>query len=336
MITRRQVIYGATAGAGISLLTGCQNNSSLDSSIEFLLAYENNPGEPIDQAAHAWAEMVKEESNGKLKFKLFPSSQLGSKTDLIDQMLAGAPIITIADGAYLADQGVPDFGILIAPYIFKNWEECWKLTESSWYQGISNNLYSRGLKLLSSNWIYGVRHTLTTKPINSLDDLQGMKIRVPNNIIQVEGYKALGATPTPMALGDVYMALQQGVIDGLENPLPVLWNGKFTEVAQELTLTEHVRGSASWLTGAVAFNKLDESLKEILITTAQRAGNENNKIQIDADRLTLQAMNEAGVKVSEVDKYDWREASKMFFRSSYVQRRWSSGLYENVMQELGY
>ena len=88
-------------------------------------------------------------------------------------------------------------------------------------------LEEQGLKIIASNWIYGDRHLLTKKAVRSVSDLKGMKIRVPNNIIQVKGFEVLGAAPAPMPLGEVYTALQQGVIDGVENPLPVLYGGKF-------------------------------------------------------------------------------------------------------------
>ena len=87
------------------------------------LGYENNPGEAIDLGCNEWARLVEEKSGGTMKIEVFPSSQLGAKVDLIDQMLAGAPVITLADGAFYADRGVPDFGILFGPYLFSDWEE---------------------------------------------------------------------------------------------------------------------------------------------------------------------------------------------------------------------
>lgn len=117
--------------------------------------------------------------------------------------------MTLADGAFYADRGVKDFGIVFGPFLFDNWDQCWKLTKSDWYAQESKKLEDNGLKIIASNWVYGDRHLLTKKPVNSLADLKGMKIRVPNNEIQVKGFEVLGAVPTPMPLGDVYTALQQ-------------------------------------------------------------------------------------------------------------------------------
>ena len=125
------------------------------------ICYENHPGEPIDLACREWKKLLEERSGGSLRVELFPSSQLGSKTDIIDQMQAGDSVITIADGAFYAERGVPDFGIVFGPYLFASWDECWRLTESEWYAEQSAKLAENGIKILASNWIYGDRHTLT-------------------------------------------------------------------------------------------------------------------------------------------------------------------------------
>ena len=87
-------------------------------------------------------------SNGGMVIEIFPNSALGSKNELIDQMLLGEPVITLADGAFYADYGVPDFGIVFAPFLFENWDQCWKLIKSKWYADQSKQLEGKGLKLL--------------------------------------------------------------------------------------------------------------------------------------------------------------------------------------------
>ncbi|MBC7239973.1 MAG: C4-dicarboxylate ABC transporter substrate-binding protein, partial [Chloroflexi bacterium] len=92
-----------------------------------MIGYENHPGEPVDLGCNHWKKLIEERSGGTIKVQLYPSSQLGSKNELIDQMLAGIPVITLADGAFYADRGVPDFGIVFGPYLFDSWDDCWKL-----------------------------------------------------------------------------------------------------------------------------------------------------------------------------------------------------------------
>lgn len=298
------------------------------------IGYGNNPGEPIDLAANEWKKLVEEKSNGTMKIELFPSAQLGSKNDLIDQMLAGDSVITLADGAFYADRGVKDFGIVFGPYLFDSWEECWKLTESDWYKDQSAKLEEKGLKLLASNWMYGDRHTLTTKPVKSVADLKGMKIRVPDNTIQIKGFEALGATPTPMAFGEVYTALQQGTIDGLENPLTVLYNGKFHEVAKYLILDAHVKNFTTWIAGADFFNTLTPEQQEILMETGREAGIYNNEIQEKLNTEALESLKAEGVEVIDINKEEFKEAAMKFYSLPEITSEWSEGLYDTVKKAM--
>lgn len=323
----------------IMVLTGCsQEQDSMDAkskvaekkAIVLQIAYGNQPGEPIDLAANEWAKLVEERSGGSMKVQVFPSAQLGKKGDIIDQMLAGDNVITIADGAFLADRGAKDLGILFAPYIFSSWDDVWKLTESDWYAEQLKIVEGTGLKVLTSNWIYGDRHTLTTKPVAKVSDLNGLKVRVPNNKIQIKGMEVLGATPTPMAFGDIYTALQQGVVDGVENPLGVLYNGKFHEVAKYLILDAHVKNFSMWVGGIDMFNSLTSEQQEILMTAGNDAGLFNNGIVGDSNKTALDTLVAEGVIVTEIDKSEFEKAALSFYELEEITKDWSDGLFETV------
>lgn len=333
-----------TAVMILSMLVGCSSPASNPATsdkpaqdvkpVVVQIGYENNPGEPIDLAINEWKRLLEEKSGGTMKMEVFPSSQLGSKNDIIDQMMAGASVITLADGAFYSDRGVPDFGITFGPYLFGSWDECWALTESDWWNDQSNKLEEKGLKILTSNWMYGDRHTLTTKPVRSVADLKGMKIRVPNNTIQIKGFEVLGATPTPMPLGEVYTALQQGTIDGLENPLPVLYNGKFHEVAKYLTLDGHIKNFTTWVTGTEFFNSLTPEQQQLLIETGNEAGLYNNSIQEEITQETLEKLKAEGVEVIEVNSSEFEDAAKKFYELPDFTSKWSDGLYDKVKESM--
>lgn len=343
---KRSIVIVLTLLMVLTLLVGCgqqestispEGNGSVESEQEpvvIQIGYENHPGEPFDLACNEWKRLIEEKSNGSIKVEIFPSSQLGSKNDLIDQMLAGSSVITLADGAFYADRGVPDFGITFGPYLFDSWDECWKLIESDWWKEQTDKLEEKGLKVLAANWIYGDRHTLTTKPVKNVSDLKGMKIRVPNNTIQIKGFEVLGATPTPMPLGEVYTALQQGTIDGLENPLPVLYNGKFHEVAKYLTLDGHIKNFTTLICGAEFFNTLTPEQQQLLIETGYEAGVYNNKLQEEVTQETLEKLKAEGVEIIEVDSQEFKEASKEFYDLPTFTSQWSEGLYETVKKAM--
>lgn len=329
----------------LAILSACGSNAKKEISsngetpsenepVVVQVGYENHPGEPFDLGMNEWKRLLEERSNGTMKMELYPSSQLGSKNDLMDQMLAGDAVVTLADGAFYADRGVPDFGIVFAPYLFETWDECWKLTESDWYKEQCRKLEERGLKILASNWIYGERHTLTTKPVKKPEDLKGMKIRVPNNKIQIKGFEVLGAAPVGMALGEVYTSLQQGTIDGLENPLPVLYNGKFHEVAKYLTLDGHIKNFTTLVCGTEFFNSLTPEQQQILIDTAEEAGVYNNDIVLEVEKETLEKFKAEGVEVIEVSQEEFRKASEAFYSLPEFTSIWSEGLYETVKNSM--
>ena len=317
----------------ITLLAGCggQQSASKDGKVVIQVGYENNPGEPFDKGVNKWKELLEQKSNGTMTIETYPSSQLGNKNDLIDQMIAGQPVVTLADGAFYADRGVKDFGIVFGPFLFDNWDECWKLVKSQWYADKSKELEGKGLKLLGSNWVYGARHTLTTKPVNTVEDLKGLKIRVPNNGIQVKGFEVLGAVPTPMPLGDTYTALQQGTIDGVENPLPVLYNGKFQEVAKYLILDGHVKNFTTLVCGAQFFNSLTPEQQKLLVETCEEAGLYNNEQQAASEKEVLEKFRSEGVTIvepSDTVLAGFRNASQKFY--TLPDFGWSNGLYDTV------
>ncbi|QTQ17049.1 C4-dicarboxylate TRAP transporter substrate-binding protein [Treponema parvum] len=319
------------------VFAGGANESSAAKKMTIQIGFENSMSEPVGQALKKWQSLVAEKGDGSLVIELFPDSQLGSKNKLIDSMLLGEPVMTLADGAFYADYGVKDMGIVFGPFLFENWDQCWKLIESDWYKQQSSLLEKKGLKLVSSNWIYGDRHTLTVKPVKSVKDLKGMKIRVPSNQIQTEGMNVLGAAATGMSLGDVYQALQSKTIDGAENPLSTLYGRKLQEVAKYLILDGHVKNFTTWVCSAAMFNSLTKSQQELLVSTGNEAGVYNNKLQDAAQDDYLKKMKAEGVQVVEMTpalQKEFRDAAMPFYDKG-SQFGWSQGLYRTVRKAMG-
>ena len=300
------------------------------------IGFENSLSEPIGQGLVKWQELLAAK-DVDLTIELFPDSQLGNKTDIIDQMLLGEPVMTLADGAFFADYGVPDMGIVFGPFLFDNWDQCWKLTESDWWAEQCAKLNDMGIKMVAANWAYGARHTLTTKPVNTVDDLAGLQIRVPTNQIQTKGFEVLGATPVGMSLGDVYTALQQGTIDGGENPLSTLYGRKHHEVAKYLIMDGHVLNFTNWVCSSMWFDSLTPEQQEALVETGKEAGVYNNQLQAEADEYYKGLMIEEGVTVVEPTEevlQGFRDKAKAFYDEG-ATFGWSDGLYETVCAAMG-
>lgn len=302
------------------------------------IGYENNPGEPIDLACQKWKEVLEDISGGEMEVQLYPSSQLGSKNDIIDQMLAGDNVITLADGAFTADRGTPDMGIQFAPFLFDSYDEAWKLVESDWWAGQSDALAEKGLKIVTANFVYGTRNILTKKPVNNVNDLKGMKIRVPNNTIQIKGIEALGASPTPMPLGDVYSGLQQGTIDGVENPAAALYSLGFYEVAKYLILDAHVLNTTLWLAGTEWFDTLTKEQQGWLEEAANEAGLLSQDLDKKMEAEAIQKLKDNGVTVYTPTKEDmegFKAASMSFYEYPEIKAMFSPDLYDEIIKAIG-
>lgn len=336
---------GAAAATGAAGTAGAaQAESKADAvseakEINVKIGYELNPGEPVDLGVTEWKRVLEENPDVNFQVEQFPSSQLGSKNDLIDQMIAGDAVITIADGTFFADRGMEDFGILFAPYLFETWEDADALYNSEWFEEQSKKLEEKlGLKILSKNWIYGARYTMTSKPVHKPEDFKGLKIRVNSNVVQVETYKSMGAAPTAMALGEVYTSLQQGTIDGLENPIPTLYNSKFHEVCKYILMDGMIKNVSLWICGLDFYNSLTPQEQEALVAAANQGGEVNNVEVSKAEADCLDKMKAAGVEVYELTDEEralFREKTDTVYTNPAVKEQWSEGLYDTVKAAMG-
>ena len=320
------------AAAADTTAAAAADNGSSNAETVLQVAFENSISEPVGQGWEKAQEIIKEKSGGKMAIEIYPDSQLGDKSSLIDSMLLGENVCTLADGAFYADYGVPDFGIVFGPFLFDSWDQVWKLVDSDWYKEQCGKLEEKGLKIIASNWIYGERHTLTNVPVNTVDDLKGLKIRVPSNEIQSKGFDVLGATSTGMALG-----LQTKTIDGAENPLATLYGRKLHEVAKYLILDGHVKNFTTWVVSADWFNSLPEEQQTWLLETAEEAGEYNNEVQQAADAEYLQKMKDEGVTVVEPSEEvlaGFKEKAQPFYEMG-ADFGWSDGLYDTVKKAMG-
>ena len=291
------------------------------------VGYESHPGEAIDLEVRYWAKLVDERSNGTVKLEPYPSSQLGSKLEVIEQGTMGANVCVLADPGFLGEY-VPDLTILSGPY-FAEWDKLFKLIRTDWFKEQEAKLYEKGLLGLSYNWMLGSRNLVANKPVLKPEDFKGLKIRVPSAKIQIEAFKAMGATPTPMPLSEVYTALTQGVIDGAENPTNVLYGQKHFEAAPNLMLIESVNMLSCWMIGRAYAEKLPQDVLQMLKETCDEAGEYSKKLVPELDDKAAKQIEEAGAKVFAVDKELFREAA----RPTYDKfPEWTPNLYNDLQK----
>jgi tripartite ATP-independent transporter DctP family solute receptor len=193
------------------------------------------PGDPLVVGAEKMKQAVEERSNGKIEVQIFPSSQLGDTQDMMDQAQAGANVGTFVEASRVSVY-VPEFNVLVAPYVFDSVDELAKLVKTPTYDNWNKQLEEKtGLTLLSFNWYQGARNMLTKKPIANPADLQGVRVRTIGQPLWIKTIGAMGAVPTPLAWAEVYSSLQLGVIDGAEAQPSAIRGAKLYEVVSDVT-----------------------------------------------------------------------------------------------------
>ena len=298
------------------------------------LCTEQTDGDPIDEGCDKWAELVDEATDGAVKIEVYPNSQLGAKADLIEMALAGQGVCTIADGSYLMDY-VSDFGVVMGPFLFSDWDSMYKITASDWWADEAKQLEDEGLEIVSTNWIYGERQLMTKTEVKSLDDLKGLKIRVPNNDISIKMFDLLGSAATPMALSDVYTSLSQSVVDGVENPLTTLYNNAFQEVCKNVTMTNHQMTFSNFIMGKDFWDSIPEEYQTAIIDCGKEAAEYNNDLYQKQSEEMVAALEDAGCTVTELDDATYEEfknACMKLYEDSEADGTWSEGLYDQIQE----
>ena len=298
------------------------------------IGYDNNPGHPVDTACQYWAKIVEERSGGSLRLELYPSTQLGKVVDVLDQSLSGDATAVLTSNGYFTNMGVPGWDVTSMPFLIESWADFNKVVDSDWWKECESKLEANGLKFISFGWNYGVRHLLSKRLILTPAEIQGLKIRIPAD--SVTAWLSLGTSPTPMSLGEAYMAMQQGTIDAIENPFTVLYDGSFYEVAKNLTLTGHKYDMVGFVGGTAFFNSLTPEEQNILIQSGKDAAAHFNVLIEKADNEVLDKLKAQGVSVFELTSEQKGAFSKVV--QDYFNRPdspWSQELRQTILNIIG-
>lgn len=272
-----------------------------------------------------FAELVREKTNGSVEIEVYSSSTLGNDRDLIEGMQLGSVDFALVAGV-LSNFYEP-YGILELPYLFRDQEHLEKVLYGDigkqLKQDLLDNAQIRGLEF----WVRGPRELTANKKIETLADLKGLKLRVPEIPASIEAWKAMGASPTPMAFGEVYSALQTGVIDAQENPFALIASNKIQEVQKYLMLTHHVYGYVMLTMSDITYQKLTPEQQKAIEEAAQEATQFENDLVAKQEEELLKLLKESGMEVVEPDTAAFMEAAKTVhgkFAQQYGQELYDS------------
>ena len=264
------------------------------------LGTETAISSPETRGAQKLADLVKEKSAGSLIIEVYENARLGTMRERGEAMRSGSVDMGTSSVGFLASY-VPVLGIFDLPYIYKDKAHELRVFDSETGQEIDKKLQAQGLRVLCY-FDAGARHiTNNRRPIHTPADLKGLRIRVPQSEASVEGLKALGAIPTPMAFGEVYMALKQNVVEGQENPLSLVLHNRFYEVQKFLSLTHHQSFIQVLTISEKTWQKLLPRQQEILMEAAQEAQVFQRKIEVEEEKNLLSVLQGKGITINTVE-----------------------------------
>jgi tripartite ATP-independent transporter DctP family solute receptor len=260
------------------------------------------PGSEIQaQAAEKFATEVEKATNGQLKIEIFADGTLGKDKDLLEGLKVGTADLWLG-GAGVLSSASDTAKIFTVPFMFENQEHFDKVFNGKIGEEISDSILKESQYKVLSYWTRGARWLTTKKEVKTPKDLKGLKIRVPDSPVFVKSFEQLGASPTPMEFGEVFTSLQQGVIDGQENPLSLIYNSKFNEVQDYLIKTEHVREPITLVISGAAYDKLSPEFQKALVDAANGEAKSFTAEEVQkGDAEFLKKLQDAGMTVVEPD-----------------------------------
>lgn len=275
---------------------------------EIKLGHVGEPGSLIGAAADEFAKRVNPKLGGKYKVVTYGSSQLGGDKEMMQKLKLGT--IDMVEPSTVMSSVADMFGVFEMPYLVKNREHMKKIEKELFWSKIEPSAEKKGYKVLAV-WENGFRHITNNKhPIYTPADLKGIKLRTPAGKWRVKMFQAYGANPSPMKFSEVFTALQTGVMDGQENPFAQIASAKFYEVQKYLSLTGHVYTPAYLVVSTKKWQTLPADVRKTLQSTARETQAFVYKKAVADEKVLLEKMKAAGIKVNEADKNAFIAASK--------------------------
>jgi len=301
----RRVVLAASAAVP---LVGVLKYPASAAEFEYKFATGQDPTHPVNTRAQQALNRIREVTGGRLNIKLFPTNQLGSDTDLLAQVRNGSVEFFNLSTSILATF-VPVAGILNTGFAFKDYDIVWKAADGDLGAYIRAQVAKTPIMTVARAWDNGFRHiTSSTREIKTPNDLKGFKIRVPPAPMLTSLFKALDAGPAPINFNELYSALQTKVVEGQENPLPIIATTRLYEVQKSCSLTGHV-WDGYWILGNKrAFESLPKDLQDAVTRELDRSTAEQRADVAELSFSLRQDLSVKGIRFLEVDRQPFQQA----------------------------
>ena len=324
--------------AGFAALTLIFSLSTTSQAKTWKMALGDATGSPQHETGKKFAEIIEKMTNGKYKINLFLNGQLGSEQDTVNDAAMGT-----LDFSVLAINNItpfsPTVGVLSLPYVIQSLEEAAAITQGDIGKKLTENtVRDAGVRILA--WTYTGFRVLTNskKPIATLEDLQGVVIRVPKNAIMISTYKAWGINPTPMAWSETFTALQQKVVDGQDNPYATVYAMQFYEVQKYITPVRYLFSLEPLLISESVFQSQSAEMQKILIEAGKAATLHSQKFLADSEAAIIKKLVEdKGMIITPPanDEKEWIEKATTAVWPKYYDSIGGKDKLEEVLGKLG-
>jgi tripartite ATP-independent transporter DctP family solute receptor len=286
--------------------------------------------EPYHTEALWAADEIKKRTNGKYDIQVFPASQLGNENQ-INEGLGLGTVDIIYTGVNFAGSIYKPIAITGAPFILRDFEHWKAYRDSKLFAEIAKGYDDKTKHKVVALTYYGQRHVTANKPISKPEDMKGMKLRVPPAPLFLMFTKSVGANATPIAFAEVYLALQQGTVDGQENPLPTIMAKKFYEVQSHIILTGHITESLVTIVGSHVWSKLSPDEQKIFQEVLKEAaGKATDKIRASEQVLAAEFKKLGKTVIENPDREAFRKVAMLLHNDASAGAGWTQAQYDQL------
>jgi tripartite ATP-independent transporter DctP family solute receptor len=321
-LTRRAVLLGGIGALCAPALARAQGQ------VRLTLGHGAAPGNPRSIAADRFAALLRERSNGRIELRVAGSAQLGDDAAMVTALRTGTLDLSVnSQGASSAV--LPELAALGLPFLFERAEAAYRIVDGAIGEELARRFEAVGLIALGF-WDNGTRHTTNSRrAILRPEDLRGLKIRTPPDPVTIDIFQALGAATQQINFNELYVALQQGVVDGQENPLANIQSSKLFEVNRFVSLTGHKWECNPFLASRIAWARLRPEDQRLVRDAAREAGAEQRRLAQEIDlRLLAEFRANPAIAVNEVDQAPFRAAT------AAVAERWEARPFGDFVRRL--
>ncbi|MEZ8694198.1 sialic acid TRAP transporter substrate-binding protein SiaP [Vibrio splendidus] len=312
----------------LGVIAAAMLSANVYAQTELRVGFNEAYNSPIYHGMVKTAETLKELSGGELTLRIYEGAQLGNVHEMLEQVSLGELDMSMqVFGGYA--QYVPELGALETAYIVRDFDHLQKIFNSKWGMKVRGELENNfDLKPIDS-WYFGVRETTSNRPINSIDDMKGMKLRTPNAKALLDYAKGTGAIPSPIAYAEVYLALQTNAVDGQENPIPSIEAMKFYEVQKFLAMTNHVVQDQTVSINSDSWSDLSKQEQTWLMTALEAGGEESKKLINEKTTEYIQKFKDSGVTITYPDLAPFRAAMKPYYAA--LDKQYGEGFTQTLI-----